>query len=102
MSAFLVLLHDEDEDENKNSFVRESITTKYPDDAHVEFSDHAFFVVGPRLVEDLANDIGLLDDEPPRRGVVLRLNGSHSGRSWRRLWDWLREADATRGFLPDG
>ena len=94
MSAFLVLLHDDDD----NEVIRERISSSYPESDHFRFSDSVFFVTGPRLVDDVANEIGLMDDENPRRGVVVRLNGSHSGRSWKTLWDWLRAADAERAL----
>ena len=92
VSAFAVLLHD-DETESKEELTRR-IEEAYPGDKHFKFSDGVYIVTGPRLVDDVAKTLGL-HDEADRFGVVLRLNGSFSGRSWTNLWDWLRAADQT-------
>ena len=98
MSAFVVLLHDDETAEADNDLIREQLRSNYEEADLFEFSDSVFFVTGPRLVDDVATGLGLMDDEQPRRGVVVSLNGSHSGRSWKRLWDWLRAADAERAL----
>ena len=91
MSAFAIILHEDEPEANEK--VRNRIEEVYPDSKHFAFSPLAYLVTGPRLVDDVINDLGLHDDDDIVYGAVLRLNGSFSGRSWERLWDWLRAAD---------
>lgn len=98
MSAFAIILH-EDEPES-NDKVRARIAEKYPGSEHFEFSPFTYLVTGPRLVSEVVDTLGLQDDDEVVYGAVLRLNGSFSGRSWTKLWDWLRAADQPQGGGP--
>lgn len=93
MSAFVVLLHDDEQESNEK--LRASIKQKFPGSEHFEFSDHAYLVTGPRLVTDVLDELGLDDDET-LFAAVLRLNGSYSGRSWLKLWDWIQSTERVR------
>ena len=90
MSAFVVLLHD-DEGESTDR-LRSKIKEKFPGSEHFEFSEHTYLVTGPRLVTDVLDTLGLDDDET-LYAAVLRLNGSYSGRSWLKLWDWMQSTE---------
>lgn len=90
MSAFVVLLHDDEPESSAK--LRGRIKEKFPESEHFEFSDHAYLVTGPRLVTDVLDQLGFDDDEK-LFAAVLRLNGSYSGRSWNKLWDWMRSTE---------
>ena len=93
MSAFAVILH-EDEPES-SAKIRAHIEEHYPGSNHYKFSDFVYFVTGPRLVSDVLDTLGF-DDDDDLYGAVLRLNGSFSGRSWTKLWDWMKAAEEVR------
>lgn len=90
---FVVLLH-EDEPEASDK-IRRLIEKHFPGSAHYKFSNCVYLVTGPRLVSEVTDALGFDDDES-LYGAVLRLNGSHSGRSWVKMWDWLRASEAAR------
>ena len=90
---FVVLLH-EDEPESGNK-LRRRIEEHFPGSAHYKFSDFVYLVTGPRLVTEVKEKLRFNEDED-LYGAVLRINGSHSGRSWVSLWDWLRAAEEGR------
>ena len=92
MSAFVVILHDDEPDANK--VLRERIKEGFPGDQHYEFSDTVHLITGVRLIEQIASKLGFEDeDDDEALGVVLRLNGSYQGRSYSKLWDWMRAAN---------
>lgn len=93
MSAFVVVLHDDEP--QASATLRERIEEKYPDSEHYRLSEYTYLVTGPRLVSDVAESLGMTDDEN-LYAAILRLNGSFSGRSWTDLWDWLRAAEGNR------
>ena len=37
-----------------------------------------------------------MDDDESLYAAILRLNGSYSGRSWTKLWDWMKAAEEAR------
>ena len=43
-------------------------------------------------MSDVLDRLGL-DDNDDLYAAVLSLNGSYSGRSWVKLWDWMKTAD---------
>ena len=90
MGTFAVILQETDPE--KAATIRERITTRYPDGKHFRISDEIFLVSGPVLSQDIADALGV-EDDPEMLLIVLRLNGSFSGRSWSTLWEWLRAAD---------
>ena len=94
MSAFAVILHDDEPESNEK--IRARIEVEYPGSEHFKFSPLTYFVTGPRLVTEVVDTLGLQNDDDVVFGAVLRLNGSFSGRSWTKLWDWLRAADQSR------
>lgn len=69
-----------------NNGVTNRIKQHFPD--HLELEHNIWFVRSPLLVRDLANAVGLGDDEIGS-GVVLRLNGTYWGRADQNTWDWL-------------
>ena len=92
MSAFAVILH---EDELESSVkLRERIEEHYPGSEHYKFSDHVYLVTGPRLTTDVTEALGFNQDDD-LYAAVLSLNGSFSGRSWVKLWEWLKSAERT-------
>ena len=94
MSAFVIMLHDDD---TSNDELRSSIEKTYPGSSHYKFSDFVYLVTGPRLVSDITHDLGFDDDGNEKLyAAILRLNGSYSGRSWIKLWDWLQAAEQAR------
>ncbi len=90
MSAFLVLLHENEPEANGK--LRQQIEKKYPGSSHYKFSDHVYLVTGPRLVNEVQEALGFDEDEK-LYGAILRLNGSFSGRSWTKMWDWLKSTE---------
>lgn len=92
MSAFAVILHDDEPEANEK--IRKRIEDEFPDADRFEFSEYVYFVTGVRLVDEVKNRLGLGNDD--MFGVVLRLNGSFGGRSWPRLWDWFKAAEELR------
>ena len=93
MSAFAVILHDNEPEANE--LLRERIKQQFPGDQHFQFSDNVYLVTGERLVDKVTAKLGF-DGGDDVFGAVLRLNGSFSGRSWTRLWDWLKAAEEVR------
>ncbi len=57
MSAFAVLLHEDETDSNAR--LRELIEEKYPGSGHFKFSDFAYLVTGPRLVDEAGEGSGI-------------------------------------------
>lgn len=92
MSAFVILLHEDEPLANEK--LSASIEEKFPDSEHFKFSSHAYLVTGERLVSDVIERLGF-DDDDTLFAAVLRLNGSYSGRSWLKLWDWMQSAEAS-------
>ena len=93
MSAFAILLHDDEPESNARLIER--LEDQYPGGKRFKFSDGIYIVTGPRLVSDVSEGLGMVGPDADAYGVVLRLNGSFSGRSSVRLWDWLKAADQT-------
>ena len=93
MSAFVVMLHEDEPD--AAVVLRERIEEQFPGSEHFKFSDHIYLVTGVRLVSDVLQKLGL-DDDVNLYAAVLSLNGSYSGRSWSRLWDWMKTTDQAR------
>lgn len=91
MSAFVVLLHADEEESSEQ--LRAAIKEKFPGPKHYEFSDDAYFITGANFTSDITEQLGM-DDTDDRYAAILRLNGSFSGNSWRDLWEWLKVADA--------
>ena len=92
MSTCIVLLHDEETggDEFANGQVRSRIQDYFPQ--NYKLSSHAYLVHSPMFVREVAERLGL-DTETQHLGAVISLNGSYSGFTSTRLWDWLREAE---------
>ena len=88
-SAFAIMLHDGEYESNAR--LRAKIEKKFAGSGHYKFSDHVCLVTGPRLATDVLSTLGSGDDESPH-AAVFRLNGSFSGRSWTKLWDWTLAA----------
>lgn len=88
MSAFAIILHDEESSPRLRKLIEEG----YPGSEHFKFPDSVYFVTGPRLVTEVTASLGF-DDDADLYAARLRLNGSFSGRSWIRLWDWLKAAE---------
>ncbi|MDE0669023.1 MAG: hypothetical protein OXI48_08360 [bacterium] len=93
MGTFAVLLH-EDERES-NDMIRERIETRYPKDEHYKFAENLYLVTGPRLANEVVEALGMTENDS-LAAVVLRLNGSFTGRSWTSFWDWMRAANEPR------
>lgn len=93
MGTFAILLHHDEPD--ANATLVERIEEKYPEDQHYRFGDTVYIVTGPRLAEDVVKTLGLADDTE-LAAVILRLNGSYTGRSWTSFWDWMRAASEPR------
>ena len=93
MGTFAVLLHDDEPEANER--VRERIEEKFPEDQHYRFGDTVYIISGPRLADEVVKALGLADDTD-LAAVVLRLNGSYTGRSWTSFWDWMRAANEPR------
>jgi len=93
MSAFVIVLHDDEPE--ASATLRTRIEEKYPKTEHYKLSEFTYLVTGPRLVSEVAESLGM-DDDDKLFAAVLRLNGSFSGRSWANLWDWLRAAEGNR------
>ena len=93
MGTFAVLLH-EDEPES-NATIHERIETNYPEDKHYKFAENLYMVTGPRLADEVVEALGMMEDGD-LTAVVLRLNGSFTGRSWTSFWDWMRAANEPR------
>ena len=93
MGAFVVMLHDDEPESNAK--LRAGIEEKFSGSEHFKFSDHVYLVTGPRLVTDVLSTLGFDDDEN-LYAAVFRLNGSFSGRSWTKLWDWMKSAEDSR------
>lgn len=94
MSGFVILLHT-DEQKESNDEIRKRIKAEYPGSEHFEFSEFTYLVTGPRLTSDVREALGI-NEENSLSAAILRLNGSYSGRSWVRLWEWMRAAEATK------
>ena len=90
MGTFAVLLH-EDESES-NATIRERIEKNYPQGHHFKFAENLYLVTGPRLANEVVQALGMVEDVH-LAAVVLRLNGSFTGRSWTSFWDWMRAAN---------
>lgn len=94
MSAFAILLHDDP----TAAEIRAKIKDTYPDPDRYEFSEHVYLITGPKLATEITAALGL-DDNPELNAAILRLNGSYSGRSWLKLWDWMQAAASTTTAL---
>ena len=88
-----MMLH-EDEPESSEK-LRARIEERFPSPQSYKFSDHVYLLTGPKLVENITDELGLNEDDE-LYAAVLRLNGSYSGRSWRAMWDWFRAAEEAR------
>ena len=88
MSAFAVILNE------PNEQVIARLKEVYPDPDHLELSPTAYLVSGNLLIEDVAAKLGFKGEDAIEGavGVVLRLNGTYGGRSFRSVWDWLARA----------
>ena len=93
MGTFAILLHHDEPDSNTK--LVERIKEKYPGDQHYQFGDTVYIITGPRLADDVVQALGLAEDTA-LAAVVLRLNGSYTGRSWTSFWDWMRAANEPR------
>ena len=92
MGTFAVLLHGE---EASSANVRIRLEGVFPESDYYKFSDHVYLVTGALLTSDVMEKLKITEDEDAY-AAVLSLNGSFAGRSWSKLWEWLREADARR------
>lgn len=89
MSMFAVILNE------PNETVVSRIEETYPEPNHLQISPTAFLVSGDLLVEDVTSRLGFSGDAAVEGavGVVLRLNGTYGGRTYRTVWDWLARAE---------
>lgn len=92
MSAFVILLHENEP--LSNDKLRASIEEKFPGSEHFRFSENAYLVTGVSLTSDVTERIGM-EESDELYAAVLRLNGSYTGNSWARFWDWLGAAEKT-------
>ena len=67
----------------------------FPESDYYKFSEHVYLVTGAPLTTDVAEKLEITEDEQAF-AAILSLNGSYSGRSWSKLWEFLRQADARR------
>ncbi len=91
MGSFAVLLHEDKKASSTN--VRKRLEGVFPESDYYKFSDHVYLVTGVLLTTDVMEKLKITEDEDAY-AAVLSLNGSFAGRSWSKLWEWLREADA--------
>lgn len=92
MGTFAVLLHEEQEE---SAAVRERLENVFAESDRYKFSDHVYLVIGPPLADDVMEQLEIPQNEGSF-AAILSLNGSFAGRSWSKLWEWLREADTKR------
>ena len=90
MSAFVVLLHDDEPESNAK--LRAGIEERFAGWMHYKFSDHAYLVTGVSSMSDVSSALGFDDDES-LHAAVLQLSCSFGGRSWMNLWEWVRMAE---------
>ena len=90
---FVVLLHDDEPEASEK--LQRLIEENFPGSDHYKFSDFVYLVTGARLVTEVKEKLNFNEDDN-LYGAILRLNGSHAGRSWVALWDWLRAAEERR------
>ena len=84
MSIFAVIIHDPD------AGVGSQLEQAYPEREQIQLAPNIYLVSGDLLITDIVERIGL--KEEPSGGVVFRLNGTYSGRTYPRVWDWLARA----------
>lgn len=90
MIAFVVLLHPDEPDSVKE--LKAAIDEQFPGKQHFKFSKHAYLITGADFTSDITEKIGM-DSSDELYGAVFRLNGSYSGNSWVKLWEWLKAAE---------
>ena len=64
----------------------------YSERQRYRVAEDFFLISGPYMSGEITKAL-VLDEDPDLNLVVLRLNGSFSGRSWPSLWEWLKSAD---------
>ena len=92
MSTFAVILNE------PNDEVVARLKEAYPEPDHLELNSNVYLLSGDLLIENVIERLGFkgenaIDDAV---GIVLRLNGTYSGRNYRSVWDWLACAEASR------
>lgn len=93
MGTFAVLLHEQEEESSAR--IRKRLVDAFAKSDYFEFSEHVYLVTGAPLTTDVADKLEITEDEQAF-AAILSLNGSYSGRSWSKLWEFLRQADARR------
>ena len=89
MSTFAVILNE------PNDEVVARLKEAYPEPDHLELNRTVYLLAGDLLIENVIERLGFkgehaIDDAV---GIVLRLNGTYSGRNYRSVWDWLARAE---------
>ena len=89
MSTFAVILNE------PNDEVVARLKEAYPEPDHLELNSNVYLLSGNLLIENVIQRLGFkgenaIDDAV---GIVLRLNGTYSGRNYRSVWDWLARAE---------
>ena len=85
MSMFAVIFHDAAPE------MIDRLKAAYPHPDHLEVQPDTYLISGDLLIEDITKVLGMTPDGDGA-GLVIRCNGTYSGRTYRRNWDWLARA----------
>ena len=89
MSTFAVILNE------PNDEVVARLKEAYPEPDHLELNRNVYLLSGDLLIENVIERLGFKGEDAidDAVGIVLRLNGTYSGRNYRSVWDWLARAE---------
>ena len=82
------------EHDRAQSSVIERIERTYPEPVHLKLASNVYLLTGDFLIDHLMDALGFKGEAADAVGLVMRLNGTYSGRTYQSVWDWMARATA--------